>query len=470
MEERLDALYKAISTFDHEDKEQHNLEIKAGADVALVKMLAFLEFKLGFRRPPIQANLDAIAKEISLTCHALEMVYRASSESVEISFFRVGTDLLQILVVLIEEEVKRRTQRYSQDGSPTSVASAPQAARNIDGDLKRENDEAQRSVTPPPNRDWSADDWDRDLMLRKVTKILGHYARVGRATSRVAHFPGLLGGILNLVNLQPFDAIPWESRLSCLWVIANLACDTENMMMMICTPGLVNSLVNIGFRQVEPMEPIERTMEVLRARSIAARALVNLSWPPENKIILAENTALVSMLSQLALKRKSPYSRSKTMIDILAQTRRYAVAGLRNLAAATRRSKITLCELGGGQLLDTLTDVALSEENDSVVEVALAAVQNLAIHDTAVMMVSKPDLVLVLKNHLLSNAPETEASAKSKSHASATLLVLERSITPDMGQPYKVLQDLLEAVNPTKSSEDTNSSSISEATDDIVAV
>jgi hypothetical protein len=469
MNDRLDAIYKAISTFDHEDIEQHDLEIRAGADIALVKMLAFLEFKTGFRRPPIKANMAAITKEISLTCQALEFVYHASSEAVETSFHRVGLDLMQIIVILMDEEIKTRTQRFAQENSPASAASAPPPSRDSDGDFQLDNKEAQRSITPPPNGGWTANDWDRDLMLCKAAKILGHYARVGKATREIAHFPGLLGSTLNLINMRPYDAVPWEARLSCLWVIANLACSTENMMMMICTPGLINSLVNVGFRQVEPMEPVERTMEVLRARSIAARALLNLSWPPENKIILADNAALVTMLSQLAVKRKSPYSRSKTMQEILAQTRRYAVGGLRNLAAATRRSKISLCQHGDGELLDTLTDVAINDENENIVEIALAAIHNLAIHDNAEVMVSKPDLVLALKTHLLSDESEGEVPSKAKTHASATLLVLERSITPEMPL-FENLRELLDAVNPSNPTEGKSSDNSAESPDDVVAV
>lgn len=468
MEERLDALYKAISAFDHEDTIAHNLEIEAGADIALVKMLAFLEFKTGFRRPPIQANLEAITKEISLACQALEMVYRASSESVEVSFNRVGTDLMQIVVILIDEEVKARMQKFTCDASPASAASAPQPTNGRSDSPQELEDYGQRSVTPPPySNAWGVGDWDRDLMLRKASKILGHFARVGRATRDIAHFPGLLGSILNLINMRPYDAVPWEARLSCLWTIANLACNTDNMMMMICTPGLVNSLVNVGFRQVEPMEPIERTMEVLRARSIACRAILNLSWPPENKILLAENLALVTMLCQLAVKRQSPYSKSKTMLDILSQTRRFAVGALRNLAAAPRRSKIALCEHSNGKLLDVLAEVVLHEPSEAVVEIAFAAIHNLAIHDNAEIMVAKPDLVLALKTHLLTEN-ESEEESKSKTHASSTLLVLERSITED-NPLYENLRELLDAINPAPAS-DGQSSEDSEEAKEIVEV
>jgi hypothetical protein len=252
MEERLGSIYKAISAFDHDDKDVHDLEIDAGADIALVKMLAFLEFKTGFRRPPIKANMEAITKEISLTCQALEMVYRASSEAVERSFNKVGTDLMQIVVILIDEEVKRRIQQFATaNESPASAVSVPlqSTTGRADSPSELEDVVGQRSVTPPPyNNAWGVGDWDRDVMLRKASKILGHFARVGRVTYPIAHFPGFLGSIFNLINMRPYDAVPWEARLSCLWTIANLACNTDNMMMMICTPTLVNSLVNVGFR------------------------------------------------------------------------------------------------------------------------------------------------------------------------------------------------------------------------------
>jgi hypothetical protein len=453
-EERLDAIYKALSAFDHDDEALHNAEMEAGADIALTKMLVFLEFKTGFRRQPIKADLEEITREISLTCQALEMVYRASSEAVERSFNRVGTDLLHILVILIDVEVKSRMQAFSPNVSPESMPK-DEKENSQNEEVEKETDEESpdsRSVTPPPYRNiWGVGSSDKDLMLRKAAKILGHYARVGRATRPLAHFPGLLGSVLNLINMRPYDAVPWEARLSCLWTIANLACNGDNMIMMMCTPGLINSLVNVGFRQVETSDPLERTMEVLRARSIASRALLNLSWPPENKIPLAENFALVRVLCQLAIQRRPPYSKSRTMQDIMVQTRRHAIGAIRNLAAAPRRSKIGLCEYNDGKLLDVLTDAALNDSDQSVVDLSYATIHNLASHDTAEMMVGRPALVLALKSSLLSEDTDGIETAP-RSHASSTLLVLERSITPEMPS-YENLRELLDAINPTVTSD-----------------
>eukprot|EP00339_Tiarina_fusa_P026268 CAMPEP_0117045014 /NCGR_PEP_ID=MMETSP0472-20121206/31164_1 /TAXON_ID=693140 ORGANISM="Tiarina fusus, Strain LIS" /NCGR_SAMPLE_ID=MMETSP0472 /ASSEMBLY_ACC=CAM_ASM_000603 /LENGTH=571 /DNA_ID=CAMNT_0004756899 /DNA_START=149 /DNA_END=1864 /DNA_ORIENTATION=- len=471
-EERFDAIQMAISAFDHTDQFTHDAEIEAGADIALVKMLVFLEFKTGFRRKPIKANLEAITREISLTLQALEMVYRASPEAILTSFKRVGTDLLHNLVILVDEEVMTRVRAYSPHVSPETASMSSVEKSTTQADRTEQDSEANRnnrSVTPPPyGNAYGVGNWDRDLMLRKTSKILGHFARVGEATKAIAHFPGLLGSILNLVNMRPYDAVPWEARLSCLWTIANLACCADNMVLMMCTPGLINALVNVGFRQTEPSDPLERTMEILRARSIASRAIYNLSWPVENKIPMASNIALVRVLCQLAIQRKAPYAKSNTVHDIMVQTRRHAIGAIRNIAAAPRRSKIGLCEYNNGKLLDVLTDVALNDSNEKAVELAFAAMHSLAIHDTAAGIVERPALVLALKNQLLAEEDEKRAGTRAddgvRSHVSATLLVLERSITVDMPQ-YENLRELLHAIHPSppSDSESTCSEAINTA-------
>ena len=119
-EERIDALEAAIATFDHTNTDKHDYEISVGADIALVKTLVFLEFKSQFRREPIKADMEELTHEIGLTLTALEAVYRASSESVGESFNRVGTELMHILVILIDDEVKKRYELAYRSTSPES--------------------------------------------------------------------------------------------------------------------------------------------------------------------------------------------------------------------------------------------------------------------------------------------------------------------------------------------------------------
>jgi hypothetical protein len=61
-----------------------------------------------------------------------------------------------------------------------------------------------------------------DIVIHKITRILGHFARIGEATKPLAHFPRLLGTLLKLITLYPYERIPWETRLLALWTIANL--------------------------------------------------------------------------------------------------------------------------------------------------------------------------------------------------------------------------------------------------------
>jgi len=155
----------------------------------------------------------------------------------------------------------------------------------------------------------------------------------------------------------------------------------------------------------------------------------------------------------LVLRRNAPLNKSRTVRDIVATTRRHAVGAIRNIAAASRTSKVALCNYKNGHLLDVLTEAALNDPDQSTVDRAFAAINNLANHDTAVQIVSHPALVMALKDVLMSSNANDNEQGTPKSHASATLLVLERSIRPDMPE-YENLKGLLEAMNP----EDENSS------------
>ena len=144
-----------------------------------------------------------------------------------------------------------------------------------------------------------------DTILCKASKTLGHFARVGEATQPMAFHPGLLSTLINLMNAQPNDAVPVEARLNAIWIIANLACNEENMVMMACHPELLVSLIAIASRSATKSTSATTIVEVLRAQSIAVRALLNLSWAHENRIPMSEMTGLVQVLSKLILFRQS---------------------------------------------------------------------------------------------------------------------------------------------------------------------
>ncbi|VEU38137.1 unnamed protein product [Pseudo-nitzschia multistriata] len=231
------------------------------------------------------------------------------------------------------------------------------------------------------------------------------------------------------------------------------------MAMLISTPNLMDSLITLSNRQPSPGDSVETVMEIIRAKSIASRTVLNLSWSPKNKVLMSKNVALIQALCKIALQREAPYRNSKTMKDILIQARRHSLASLRNISAVPNQNKVALCRYNDGKLLDILTDVVLNETDENVVDYSFSAIDNLTIPDTAEAIVERAALVLALKNVLLE---DTDESRKGNNHhsikchcASATILVLERAITPD--KPcYENFRELLDTINPSNPTDSTD--------------
>lgn len=485
--ERLEAIQKTKEAFDHENQRDHDDEIAAGADSVLVKHLAFVLTSTKNNNNSSTNNNDTQNEmsmtELSLTLECLELLYRASSVIVGASFRRMGSPLLQLLRTIVNDEINRRTKHVYHDEDQQQQQNGNNSGSNNDNSnnnkhthFKKDADESHtdeeqqeyhdgtRSLSPSSSSlqheqqqqdglEFQVGTPEGDIILKKATRIFGHFARVGEATKPMAHFPGFIDGLVRIVTLKPYDNLPWEARLSALWCIANLACNGDNMEMMASAPGLIAALVDVSHRPLHPGASLEHTMEVLRARSIASRAILNLSWSTTNKAKMASNTNLLELLAELVLRRNAPYSKSRTVRDIVTTTRRHAVGAIRNLAAASRTTKVALCNYKDGHVLDVLTEAALNDPDQSTVDRAFAAIHNLANHDTAVKIVSHPALVMALKDVLMSSDAADHQDGTPKSHAAATLMVLERSISPDMPE-YENMRGLLEAMNPGSHSSD----------------
>ena len=456
--ERLEAIQKTKEALDHENQRGHDEEISSGLDSVLVKHLAFV--LMSSKTSHETDGSEMTMTEISLSLECLELLYRASSMIVGASFRRMGLTLLGLLNTIVSDEIQRRTKRVKTNPQKQQEENSLVQNEHEDSHTDEEQHEnsSQHNTSPPPPSSQESVQFEvgtpeGDIILKKATRIFGHFARVGEATKPMAYFPGFVQGLVRMVALQPYDNLPWEARLSALWCIANLACNGDNMEMMAQVPGLVSALIDVSHRPLHPGASLEHTMEVLRARSIASRAILNLSWSPGNKQKMAADTDLLDLLTELVLRRNAPLGKSRTVRDVVATTRRHAVGAIRNIAAASRTSKVALCNYKNGHLLDVLTEAALNDPDQSTVDRAFAAINNLANHDTAVQIVSHPALVMALKDVLMSSNANDNEQGTPKSHASATLLVLERSIRPDMPE-YENLKGLLEAMNP----EDENSS------------
>jgi len=456
-EDRQEALCTATTSFDHNVHSLHDEELKDGADAALTKHLGFLMSK---RMMQVKGTQQGIMYELSCTCEALEMVYRASPFSVSRSFQKFGPELLSSLIHLVNDEILNRVGKQRGGKMDAKMKEEPEERKSQNDDCRNEISKTM-TKSKPLFADYLSEvcltitdesyGRDNDLMLRKATKIIGHFARVGAATKPIAYYPGLLPCLINVILVRPFESIPAELRLNALWILANLACNSENMVMMACQTNLLSALISISARKTHSNHSAEIAVEIFKSHSIALRAILNLSWAPENRIPMSENISLLEAITPLAVFRKSPFGkRGRTIKAMMLQTRKHSLGALRNLAAAPRRCKIQLCNYGQGKLLNTLTDAALNDPDTDVKERAFSTIQNLATYDTAELMMQNPALILALKDALLSNY-----ESPIKISASGTLLVLERSITPGMIQ-YQTLCELLDSLNPHAGTEDNS--------------
>jgi hypothetical protein len=447
--DREGAISQASTCFDHNEQDVHDQEISSGMDAVLTKHLGYLLCLRDYQPPHAWQDLT---REIAFTCKTLEMVFRGSVKTVSESFKRNGEEVMTILLKVIDDELCHRlsiveaTKEVHTNVEESDEKEPPKPDSDVTKD-EEDKEEILHDADKGTKTRHCEIDVDRspegDMILCKATKTLGHFARVENATQPMATHEGLLSILINLLTAQPYYAIPAEARLNSIWIIANLACNAENMVSMACHPELLASLISIAARTVVKSTPAEAVIEILRAQSIAVRALLNLSWAPENRIPMSENTNLVQVLSTLTIFRQSP-KRGRTLQEIVLQTRRGAVGTLRNLAAAPRRNKIFLCNYKNGLLLNVLTDAVLNDSDEGVKKRAFVTINNLAVHDTAPMMVKHPALVLVLKDSLQEDIASDD---DLKASAHGTLMVLERSITPDM-DCYQNLRELLDAVNP----------------------
>jgi hypothetical protein len=524
--ERIQALEKAVESFGQHDVQSiHNDEMTCGADAVLTKALSYHLMMMTKtntttmkqhgggnsncssdsssssssssdsieapqqQSPPQQQQQQQQQHELALLCQALESVYRAETHLVAISFARMGMVLVRFLQQIIAQELTKRCT----EAATTSAIAAAAADLVMDDDDDEDND--QEYPLPPL-------DPYGDAILRHATKLLGHFARVGDATEPLATFPGLLPTLIRLISSSsstssttsssnspttnssstgPCFDIPWEARLSAVWILANLACNAKNMERMVDTDQLVLCLMEVAARPRNGADSVETAMEKLRSKSTAARAILNLSWAAANKEKLADqpfHPQLLDLLCNLSLYRTDPLYRSRTVVEILVNIRRYAVGALRNLAAAPRKHKVILCHYSNGHVLDVLTDAALNDTDQAVKDRAFAAIHNLAVHDTAPLIIGRPALVMAIKDVLLTTPTTTmstnneeqqqqqqqqqqvefHADGTPREHASATLMVLERSITPSMDS-YQNLRDLLDELHGSSNNNNSNSNS-----------
>lgn len=92
-----------LRNFSHSNEQLHNDEIKEGADVALYRLLLCLVTN-GSGNFAIDTPLNCLERKrqiISSVCRAFAMVYQCSTEMAETSFRHIGSELLDLLSVVL---------------------------------------------------------------------------------------------------------------------------------------------------------------------------------------------------------------------------------------------------------------------------------------------------------------------------------------------------------------------------------
>lgn len=500
--DRINAIFTACATFNHGIEAVHDEEIQAGADIALVKHLTVLLLQRDRMRtslakqqkvkenqqpptdtrycggnssdnpalssepknslsvdlsPYTQADVMGIETEINDTVSAIEMVLRCSADSVSISFSRAGSDLLLLLLDIIQEETRKLQERENFPcSSPveTSITAEKNSTStlisltNDDKPPKTHHDSSSTVSTLVPETVDKSQRKEQEVAesrLKTSTKIIGHFARVGSLTEAMAHTPSFLQTLQEIISLPPQHKAPVEATLNSLWILANLACSAENMVLMARTPNLIPVLVDIASHPTKEeegsMDSITLYMELIRSRSIAVRAILNLSWAHENKVPFASNPALLDALLETVSHRTSPWAGGgRGVSGVLLQSRRHAAGALRNLGAAPRRYKRSLCRLRSGTFLDILAEIASNDPDSSVRDKMHATLYNLVSADTAKLFTEKQYVIDVISEAAMKKDEYTvEDGSDSHTMASRTLRTLERSI-PEDEEGYKVLR------------------------------
>mmetsp|Transcript_3583 Transcript_3583/g.9583 ORF Transcript_3583/g.9583 Transcript_3583/m.9583 type:complete len:644 (+) Transcript_3583:1833-3764(+) len=206
---RLSTLAQATDFFDHRDRTAHGAELREGAAPILYQKLAFALHQSsraagtgslyvgGYGAPaagapprirPAADTSDA-DHEISMIASCLEMVHRASTDCVAVTWDEIGHEVMPLLVRVIErpfDKMARAMERAVRDSTPGG---------------------AERAVATAINRDMK-------LAVQKVTKLLAIYSLVPEAKVAMCNCQGMLPALVKIIDTQNFNRMrPSSKRL-----------------------------------------------------------------------------------------------------------------------------------------------------------------------------------------------------------------------------------------------------------------
>ena len=464
--DRLSAIGAACATFNHDISSIHDDEIQNHfADVILSKHLSFLllqeqhnpdrnklkeeEFKkyeCGSHQNYPRSQFEESDEEIGYTCSALEMVFRGSASVLAKSFEKNGPELLDLLLAVIYRRIVHKpfiAESGLKEASTISFSGWFKQEMSRENILKSSDLNLIEQSNTPANF--------ADMSIQKATKIMCHLARVGSIVEPMAHHPGILRVLKDIIDscnqnsLDQSTRLPntaYESCINCLWILGNLACAPGNMDHMMSYPGLSKTLLNVINSCTVSHD--QHVMSPSLVKSIASagqaiRIFLNLSWTNTNKILMCQNHEIIDEITKVVSILN--HGQSKKVNSLISTAKQHAIGALRNMAGTTSKNeKLLLCQYNNGLVLRALNEIITrklqSEETSEVwkddlvmKERAIATIFNLICAATVNIIASDADLFTPLCD--LSKHSENDSGDIPKL-LEKTLSKMKENVTPDM--------------------------------------
>lgn len=432
--DRLSAIGAACASFNHNIVSIHDDEIQNHcADSVLCKHISFLLLKEQHNPAKKQLEADELEKwgsnadyqyrraqfdesdeEIGYACSALEMVYRASAPTLSNSFEKLGPELLDLLIAIIYRKTSNR---------PGSCTQKKTSSANL-----------------------------YDSSVKKATKIMCHLARVGSAVEPMAHHPGILRVLKDIIESRDDNnqakvfeksIVNYEACINSLWILGNLACAPGNMSHIMSYPGLQDCLLNVIILADASNPDRVNSPEFTKRIAIAGQAVrvfLNLSWTDENKRQLSNNQGLkTEIIKLISFHNRFP---SKKINHLVLSARRHAIGMLRNIAGeSSTATKLLLCQENSALILQVLRNIIAScndetnikggwiEEDTVIKERAIATIYNLISKET-IDTIARSDGILKSILKLSSSAEEKQGDISKL--IDKTLTNIKETMTSDM--------------------------------------
>ena len=387
---RLSSLAQAVEFFDHRDRAMHDSELQEGAAYVLYHklglplrlskgmdseesetpsslypknhMMTYQQHLASSTAMHLQSEYD---KEIAMICSCLEMVHRASPDSIAQTWDECGVEILPLLVSVLERPFLKIER---------AVWMALQEKSNVPGSLERA---AAVAVTR-----------DQKLAVQKVTKVLAMYSLVPEAKRPMCQCEGMLRWLTRIIDTHNYNRVKpgapviggaasgksnlarpndpktedvetendkrmelasratsgsglymtEAARFNTIATLTNLAALEDNRMQMLQEPGLMDNVCRAVHNERSDVP-----------KQCSALAIMNLSnGDPEHVPEMASNDLVLETLLKL-MKEDNP------------ETRRNAVVTIFNIACSDQNT-VRLARYRDGTILEALTNLVGSDD------------------------------------------------------------------------------------------------------------